>query len=92
MIAYIINESHTYETNFDDQILAMDWNESGLESDGLKNYKAKAEFYIRQHQDDAVIAKLKTNQRLTPKEVLDLSVWAGIRKVIDGINANAEIA
>ena len=43
----------------------MDWNESELENDDLKNYKAKAEFYVRQHMDNAAIAKLKSNVPLT---------------------------
>ena len=34
--------------------------------DDLKNYKAKAECYIRQYQDHLVIAKLKKNVPLTP--------------------------
>ena len=34
-----------------DALLSVDWKESELESDQLKNYKEKAEFYIRQHQD-----------------------------------------
>ena len=47
----------------------MDWQESELENDDLKNYKAKAEFYVRQHMDDAVIAKLKSNVPLTAEDV-----------------------
>ena len=47
----------------------MEWKESELESDDLKNYKAKAEFYVRQHQDMAVISKLKSNIPLTEKDV-----------------------
>ena len=58
-----------------DEILSMDWHESELENDDLKNYKMKAEFYIRQNQDNAVIAKLKTNQPLTSE---DLKVLEGI--------------
>ena len=42
-----------------------------MENDELKNYKAKAEFYIRQHQDNIAIAKLKTNKPLTPADVAE---------------------
>ncbi|MDD6512668.1 type I restriction-modification enzyme R subunit C-terminal domain-containing protein, partial [Sharpea azabuensis] len=38
----------------------------------MKNYKAKAEYYIRQHQDNVAIAKLKTNQPLTSTDVASL--------------------
>ena len=61
-----------------DEILAMEWNRSELENDDLKNYKMKAEFYVRQHQDNAVIAKLKTNQPLTDDDVKELEniLWS----------------
>ena len=35
----------------------------------LQNYKAKAEFYIRQHQDEAAIAKLKSNIPLNAEDI-----------------------
>ena len=41
----------------------------GLENDDLNNYKAKAEYYIRQHQDNVVIAKLKTNRPLSSTDI-----------------------
>lgn len=59
-----------YNTNFDDDILSQEWKESELESDELKNYKAKAEFYVRQHQDNLVIAKLKTNKPLSSQDMV----------------------
>lgn len=59
LIKYIPASKVHYDTNFDDEILSVDWKESELENDDLKNYKAKAEFYVRQHMNDAVIAKLK---------------------------------
>lgn len=59
-----------YNTHFDDDILSQEWKESELESDELKNYKAKAEFYVRQHQDNLVIAKLKTNKPLSSQDMV----------------------
>lgn len=59
-------------TNFDDELLSMEWNEAELENDELKNYKAKAEYYIRQHHDNIAIAKLKTNQPLTSGDIASL--------------------
>ena len=50
----------------------MDWKDAELENDELKNYKAKAEYYIRQHQDHLVIAKLKRNQPLNENDVAAL--------------------
>ena len=75
LIKYIPASRVVYTTNFSDEILTMDWNESELENDDLKNYKMKAEFYVRQHQDNAVIAKLKHNKPLT---IADVKVLEGI--------------
>ena len=61
-----------YETVFTDELLSKEWHESELENDELKNYKAKAEYYIRQHQDNEAIAMLKTNQPLTTSDVENL--------------------
>lgn len=61
-----------YDTDFADEILSTEWNDSELENDELKNYKTKAEFYVRQHQDNIAIAKLKTNQPLTETDIENL--------------------
>ena len=57
--------------------MSIEWKEAELENDELKNYKAKAEFYIRQHQDNIAIAKLKTNQPLTSTDIesLEKILW-----------------
>ena len=67
-----------YLTNFDDEILEMEWKESELDNDDLANYKAKAEFYVRQHQDNIAIAKLKSNQPLTSMDIeaLERILWS----------------
>jgi type I restriction enzyme R subunit len=51
-----------------------------LENDDLKNYKAKAEYYIRQHQDHEVIAKLKGNIPLNSADlkVLEEILWSEV--------------
>ena len=80
LIKYIPTKKLRYDTNFDDEILSIDWNESELENDDLKNYKAKAEFYIRQHQDNAAIAKLKGNIPLSSEDIKSLEsvLWKEI--------------
>lgn len=72
LMKYIRTEKVKYDTNFTDELLSMEWKESELENDELKNYKAKAEYYIRQHQDNIAIAKLKTNQPLTETDIESL--------------------
>ena len=66
-----------YVTDFTDSILSQEWRDSELDNDDLANYKEKAEFYVRQHQDHFMIAKLKTNQPLTETDVraLEEILW-----------------
>ncbi len=80
LMKYLPRENIKYTTNFTDELLSTDWKESELENDELKEYKAKAEFYIRQHQDNIAIAKLKTNQPLTSTDVASLEeiLWQEI--------------
>lgn len=81
LMKYISNTGHDiYDTNFDDEILSVEWKEAELENDDLKNYKAKAEYYVRQHQDHEVIAKLKGNIPLTNDDVkaLEIILWSEV--------------
>jgi len=91
LIKYIPVNKVSYTTKFADEILTMDWKESELENDDLKNYKMKAEFYIRQNQDNEVIAKLKTNQPLTGSDVkvLEEILWSEVGTKQDYENALA---
>ena len=78
LIKYIPEkERKRYDTDFADEIQDMEWKESELENDDLKNYKAKAEYYIRRHQDNEAIARLKNNQPLTAEDVqlLEEILW-----------------
>lgn len=81
LIKYIPNSATTiYETDFNDEILKMEWHEAELANDDLKNYKAKAEYYVRQHQDNEVITKLKSNVPLTEADVkaLEQILWSEV--------------
>ena len=77
LMKYLPHSNVRYDTNFADELLSIEWNESELENDELKNYKAKAEYYIRQHQDNIAIAKLKINQPLTAADIatLEEALW-----------------
>ena len=68
----LLDEITRYDTNFSDKILGTRWAVSDLDDGALQNYKAKAEFYVRQHQDEEVIAKLKSNIPLTSADVIVL--------------------
>ena len=71
------DERSRYDTNFTDDILAMDFNESQLDNDDLANYKKKVSYYIREHQDVPAIAKLKGNLPLAGEDVtiLEHILW-----------------
>lgn len=66
------DERVRYDTNFTDDILSIEWNESELDNDDLVNYKKKVNYYILQHQDVPAIAKLKGNKPLTSQDVHSL--------------------
>ncbi len=80
LMKYIPSGTTIYETNFEDDILDVSWNESDLENDDLKNYKAKAEYYIREHQDNEAIKKLKSNIPLSHSDIeaLEKVLWSEI--------------
>ncbi len=72
LMKYIPQTVVKYDTNFTDDILSIEWREAELESDDLKNYKAKAEYYVRQNQNHIAIAKLKKNQPLSEFDIKSL--------------------
>ena len=78
LIKYIPQGGEKYSTNYADELLTIDWRESDLENDDLKNYKLKAEFYVRKNQDNAVIAKLRGNEPLSAEDVRELEriLWS----------------
>ena len=69
-----------YDTDFDDEILSIEWKESELENDDLINYKTKAEYYVREHQDNGAITKLKSNIPLTHEDIEELEriLWSEV--------------
>lgn len=80
LMKYLPHGGEIYNTNFTDDILSVEWNESELDNDDLNNYKAKAEFYIRQHQDSPAIMKLRSNIPLTESDVKELEniLWSQV--------------
>lgn len=80
LMKYIPRGSAVYTTNFTDEILSTEWTEADLENDDLKNYKAKAEFYIRKNQDAPAIAKLRSNLSLGEADVQELEqiLWSEV--------------
>ena len=78
LVKFIPDEERSrYDTNFTDDILSVEWNESQLDNDDLANYKKKVSHYILQHQDIPAVAKLKGNQPLMPADIgsLEHLLW-----------------
>lgn len=80
LMKYIPPRVVRYDTDFKDEILSIEWNESELENDDLENYRAKAEYYVRENQDHIVIRKLKMNKPLSSFDVdaLEKILWSEI--------------
>ena len=80
LIKYLPVEHRRFDIDIDDEILSSEWKGAELENDDLKAYKAKAEYYVRQHQDNAVIAKLKNNVPLKEADVRELEkiLWSEV--------------
>lgn len=73
LIKYIPKKSLIFDTDFNDEILDTKVNEAEYNTDTLKNYKAKVEYYINKHQkDNEVIVKLKSNKPLTEGDLKNL--------------------
>ena len=73
LMKYIKFEPHAeYITDLTDDVLSFEWKEANLSNDDLKNYRAKVEFYLKQHEDNPAISKLKTNKPLIDKDVREL--------------------
>ena len=109
LMKYLPNSSIRYDTNFTDEVLSTEWNESELENDAkeaFSEYLTNASLDSRQiyfvnqiveyivhngmMKDLSVLQESPFTDRGSVVEIFtDLSVWMGIRKVIDMINANA---
>lgn len=73
LIKYIPKKSLIFDTDFNDEILDTKVNKAEYNTDTLKNYKAKVEYYINKHQkDNEVIVKLKSNKPLTEGDLKNL--------------------
>lgn len=67
-------------SNFIDEVLKIEINDSELVDEQLSSYREKAEYFVRSHQDDPSIIKLKTNQPLNDDDLkrLEKILWSDI--------------
>ncbi|WP_279095823.1 DEAD/DEAH box helicase family protein [Lactobacillus taiwanensis] len=72
LIQYLPKKGTVYYTNFADTVLDLTIHDAELETDTLKNYKAKAEFYIKQHQSENLMVKIRDNEPLSNHDLKEL--------------------
>ncbi|MBO7127836.1 DEAD/DEAH box helicase family protein [bacterium] len=76
-----VNYSHSlYDTNFSDEVLSTTWNVAEHDSEYLATYRERAEYFVRTHQNEGAIAKLKSNIPLTNEDVsaLEKILWSEV--------------
>ncbi|MDM0963041.1 DEAD/DEAH box helicase family protein [Clostridium perfringens] len=61
-----------YYTNFNDMIISEESNSSMYNVNDLKSYRKKVEFYLKEHQNDLAIYKLRNNKPLTEEDIKTL--------------------
>lgn len=61
-----------YYTNFTDTIVDMVEGEPLFDAVDLQNYRKKVEFYLKEHQDNLAVYKLRNNKQLTKTEMQEL--------------------
>lgn len=61
-----------YYTDFQDQILELHENEAMYNSNDLKAYKKKVEYYLKEHQDMLAVYKVRNNKKLNQDELKQL--------------------
>lgn len=65
-------QQKTYYTDFKDEIIEQTKNSSILDVNNLQSYRQKVEHYLKNHQDQIAIYKLRHNKELTKQDVKTL--------------------
>lgn len=60
------------DTHFEDEIIETKMNDAFYNDEGLENYKEKVQHYLKAHEDDEAIYKLRHNKVITPDEMKHL--------------------
>lgn len=78
LIKFIEREQQKiYYTDFKDEIIEQTENNSILDVNDLQSYRQKVEHYLKEHQDQIAIYKLRHNKELTKQDVetLEEILW-----------------
>ncbi|KGR80088.1 DEAD/DEAH box helicase family protein [Ureibacillus manganicus] len=70
LVKFIEKETQKiYFTNFQDEVLEVNENTSMYNVNDLKSYRKKVHHYLKEHQDQLAIYKLRNNKPLTKQDV-----------------------
>lgn len=73
LIQYIEKRNQKiYYTDFTDEILFVNEGTSVYQTNDLKNYRKKVEFYLKEHQDNIAIYKIRNNKKLSEGDLKEL--------------------
>ncbi|KEI91072.1 DEAD/DEAH box helicase family protein [Clostridium botulinum] len=66
-----------YYTHFEDMIINEESHGAMYNANDLKNYRKKVEYYLKEHENELAIYKLKNNKQLTKQdlEALESIMW-----------------
>ncbi len=64
--------TETYYTDFTDEVLEVAEHPGEYGVSDLQSYRKKVNAYLKQHQDDLVVYKLRNNKELTESDIKHL--------------------
>ena len=72
------NNQKIYYTNFEDSIINEESHGAMYNINNLKNYRKKVEYYLKEHENEIAIYKLKNNKQLTRQDLktLETIMWS----------------
>lgn len=73
LIQYIEKKNQKiYYTDFTDEIMYVNEGTSLYHTNDLKNYRKKVEFYLKEHQDNIAVYKIRNNKKLSEGDLREL--------------------
>ena len=78
LLKYLEKENQgIYNTHFDDFVIKEESNGAMYNANNLKNYRKKVEYYLKEHENELAIYKLRNNKQLTKQDLktLETIMW-----------------
>lgn len=78
LIKYLeVTKQEIYYTDFEDMIINEESHGAMYNANDLKNYRKKVEYYLKEHENELAIYKLKNNKQLTKQDLqtLESVMW-----------------